>query len=143
MTSLIDKLFLKEQFESKETIENLKLKLEKNDKLDFDIYWMSNNKFKISPKFAFGGDDIIGYGIMIEKENSSTLIQLTTKLPIVQSIWIFFVFIIFGYSILNLEWFPIWAYFVPFVGFLWFWFIYRYQEQLLFDDFKQVLLSKK
>lgn len=146
---MIDQILLKDSCEFNGTISELKEKIRLKREREFDLEWIDQNEFKFSSNFSLGTlivdgfseatDGIKGYGKISETGNGNTRIELNTKMRIELYFALFvFVFIFFcGY--MAGENFPVWIYLLLPVSLLWFWFIFRVQEKLLFKKFKNYI----
>lgn len=149
MKDLIDKTLLKESIEYNGSISELKEQIRFKKERKFKLEWISNKEFKVISKISIGTiiidlnpgyfDGIKGYGKLTELNNDKTEVKLTTKLRIeMYFVGILFVIflLVFFFSDENM---PIWTLFLFPVTIIWFWFIYRFQEKLLFEKVRKYI----
>ncbi|MEM6963978.1 MAG: hypothetical protein AAF573_04365 [Bacteroidota bacterium] len=150
MEGIIDKLLLKDKIEYQGSFEELKKRLNDSKNRKYRVEWISDKEFKFLSNWSLGTmivnglpgavDGIKGYGTIKDlKENNKIEIQLKTKVRIemyfITGIFVFF----FVVGILSKEKFPIWIYFLLPIFLIWFWGVYRIQENSLFKKVKQHL----
>lgn len=153
MNEIIEKVLLKEAIEFNGSNTDLKEKLRTVKDRKFNLEWISESEFKISSKIFIGTlimvsnpeyfKGIKGYGKLTELENGRIKIELKTKLRIE----FYFLAIIPLLSIIitffNDKEISLWSIFLlPFI-LLWFWFIYRFQEKVLFRNFINYITIEK
>lgn len=151
MKSLVEKTLLKESFEFKGSLSELKEHIRFNRERKFRLDWVSDTEFKFLAKVSVGTmmlyynpksiDGIKGYAKLTEMENGKTKIEMRTKLRVEMYIigFLFLLFLsIFLFSNKNL---PFWILFLFPVMAFWFWFVYRFQEKRLFEKVKQYLIK--
>lgn len=149
MKSLVEKTLLKESFEFKGSLSELKEHIRFKRERKFRLDWISDTEFKFLAKVSVGTimlnynpgsiDGIKGYAKLTELDCGKTKIELTTKLRVeiyIIGFLIVLFLLIFLFSNENL---PFWVLFLFPVMILWFWFVYRFQEKLLFENVKQYL----
>jgi hypothetical protein len=152
MKEIIEKILLKESIEFNGSISELKEQIRFKKERKFSLDWFSENEFKALSKFSLGTliidgfpgatDGIKAYGKLTELTNGKTKIELRTKLRIelyfVSIIPILAITVVF----LTGKEIPLWSIFLfPFIV-LWFWFIYRLQEKLLFGKIKKYISTE-
>ena len=148
MEEIIEKILLKDKIEYQGSIEELKKKLNDSKNRKYKVEWISNKEFKFLSNWSLGTmivnglpgtvDGIKGYGIIEEKkENNKLEIQLKTKIRIEMYFIIGIFLIFFVVAIFSEEKFPNWIYFLLPIFLIWFWGVYRIQENLLFKKVKQ------
>ncbi|MHC0440062.1 hypothetical protein [Flavobacterium sp. 3-210] len=146
MKELIEKLLLKESIEFNGSIAELKEKIQIGTDRKFRFEWISENDFKILSKISLGTfilnsnpgyfEGIKGFGKLTELKNGKTKIDLNTKLRVELYFAAILPTLTFIVSFLSGNKTPFWSVFlIPVVVVLWFWFIYRCQEEMLFRKF--------
>ncbi len=152
MKKLIEKVLLNESIEFNGSIAELKEKIQIETERKFKFEWISENDFKILSKISVGTlifnsdseyfEGIKGFGKLTELKNGKTKIDLNTKLRFE----IYFIVIVpilaIIISFLNDQKIPLRSIFLlPFI-ILWFWFIYRFQEKILFRKFRNYIKTE-
>lgn len=152
MKKLIEKVLLNESIEFNGSIGELKEKIQIETERKFKFEWISENDFKILSKISVGTlifnsdseyfEGIKGFGKLTELKNGKTKIDLNTKLRFE----IYFIVIVpilaIIISFLNDQKIPLRSIFLlPFI-ILWFWFIYRFQEKILFRKFRNYIKTE-
>ena len=149
MINLIDKILLKDFVEFKGSIVELKERIRYKKERNFKLEWISESEFKVLSKLSLGTlildsnpncfDGIKGYGKLIELENGNTKIDLKTKIRIE----LYFVTVIpllaIIVSFLSNKEVPLWSILLYPIIILWFWFVYRFQEKILFNKVKKYI----
>ena len=149
MIALIEKTLLKESIEFEGSIAELKEQIRFKEEREFKLDWISDNEFKFLSKISIGTimlnyssgyfDGIKGYAKLIELNNGKTKIELNTKLRVeiyfIGILSIVFL-LVFLFSTENI---PIWTLFLFPITIMWFWFVYRFQEKLLFKKVRKYL----
>jgi hypothetical protein len=151
MYQILDKFLLKDKIEYKGSVEDLKKKINESRGRKYDVEWISHSEFKVLAKWSVGTlmvdyklgavDGIKGYGTIDGKENNKIEIHLTTKLRF-ELYFILGIFVSFFIGVIFIkEIFPIWIYALFSICLIWFWWVLRIQENLLFKKVKQHLLG--
>tara|TARA_B100000949_G_C13969566_1_gene320485 strand:- start:62 stop:520 length:459 start_codon:yes stop_codon:yes gene_type:complete len=152
MNELLKPFLLNDEFIFNGTIDQLNEKIRFQNNKKFRTDWIQYNEFKFFSKWSFGTlvitgipnafDGIKGYANLQQIGENKTKVELRTKVRI--ELYIFLVFIIFicviGF-IADSD-FPSWILILIPSGLLWFWFVYRVQERILFNQLKNYLVSK-
>lgn len=143
MDEIFENLLLKRIIEYNGSVDELKEKIRFKREKKFNFEWISNNEFKFSSKLSIGTiildfnpkyfDGIKGYGELINLNNEKSKIVLKTKMRI--ELYIFAILsLLFPFIyVFSDEILPIWILFVLPFTLVWFWFVYRFQEKILFD----------
>ena len=151
MSKFLSLLVLRDSFIFNGTIKELNEKLYLDNGRRFRIEWTGYNSFKFFAKLSLGtlivsgmpsaAEGIKGFAELKEVENNTTQIHLKTKVRIELYFFlsIFIVFYIIGLASEGKipDWFPL---ILP-CGLLWFWFVYRIQENILFASLKNYLIK--
>lgn len=152
MKELTEKALLKESIEFNGSINELKEKIRIDTERKFKLEWISENEFTILSKISLGTfilisnpkyfDGIKGFGKLTELKSGKTQIDLNTKLRVE----LYFIAIIPIITILitflsGKEVPPLSVFLLPFI-LLWFWFIYRFQEKILFSKFRDYIKAE-
>lgn len=149
MKDLIGKTLLNDSIEFNGSISDIKEYIRFKRDRKFKLEWISENEFKVISKTSLGTiildsnpeyfDGIKGYGKLTELNNGKTKIDLSTKFRIE----LYFVGILpilaIIVSFIRGKEIPLWSVFLIPIIILWFWFIYRFQEKLLFGKVKNYL----
>ncbi|KOP40287.1 MULTISPECIES: hypothetical protein [unclassified Flavobacterium] len=149
MKKLIEKILLKESIEFNGSITELKEKIQIVTERKFKFEWISENDFKILSKISVGTfilnsnpgyfEGIRGFGKLTELKNGKTIIDLNTKLRVELYFAGILPTLTFIVSFLSSDKTPLWSFFLIPVVVLWFWFIYRCQEEILFRKFRNYI----
>lgn len=137
---IIGNILLNEIIEFNISSDELKKRINDTKSRKFDVKWVSDNEFKFYSEWAIGtinGISIKGNAIINEKkENNKIEVHLNTNLrPEILFCIGLYLFIFIVATIDNTR-IPIWFYFLSLVTVLWFWWIFRFQENHLFDKVK-------
>lgn len=139
MKNLFEEMLLKEKIEFKGSVEQLEAKLNVKESRRFGIKWIANGEFVFFANLSVGisrGNRIQGYGHLQEVANEKILITLTTSIrPEMYFIAGGSIFVLIA-SFFTEEKFPVWAYSLLPFSLIWFWFVYRFQEKMLFTKVK-------
>lgn len=146
----LNKILLKDEIEFRGSIEELKKRLNEPKGRKYDIEWISNYEFKFLSKWSIGTmmlkglpdaiDGIKGYGKI--KLDDKIKIYLTTKIRIEIYIIIAFFILTFVVSIFSNGKIPMWIHLLFPIFLIWFWGVYRIQENKLFNTVKKHLLNQ-
>ncbi|WP_109853421.1 hypothetical protein [Aquimarina sp. AU58] len=147
MDKIVSLIILKSEFEFNGSQEELTEKINSNKKINFE--WFNDNEFKFLSKFSIGTlmvtgfnqyiDGIMGYAKLTELDSDRTKVELKTKVRI--ELYIFVGFITLFYIIFSVsgeDFFDLKPWYLPLI-LIWFWFVYRVQEKILFYMFKKHL----
>ena len=140
---VIDKILLHEVFEYRGSIKELKERINNSKSRKYDVEWISGYEFKFHAKWAVGtfeGIGIFGYATLNEnKVNNKVKVTLKTNLR--HEIYLCFgIFVlIFSVAFFEGESLPFWVYLLFPITIMWFWWVFRFQENYLFDRVKQHL----
>lgn len=149
MKDLIDKTLLRESIEFNGSISKLKEQIRMKRERKFKLDWISDDEFKFLAKVTIGTimmkyklgffDGIKGYAKLTELNNGNTKIELSTKLRVemyVIGILSIIFPLVFIFSNENI---PIWTLFLFPIAIIWFWFVYRFQEKILFEKVRKYI----
>ncbi|WP_318344807.1 hypothetical protein [Flagellimonas baculiformis] len=149
MNGLLKKITLKKEFLFDGSIEELNEKLRIQNNQKFRVKWIDYKSFKFLAKFSIGTlifrytpsiiEGIKGYADLDEMETGKVKVTLSTKVRI--ELYIFLVIIIVGFiaALFVNKNIPIGlSLFTPIV-LIWFWFVYRVQEKILFKKVETYL----
>ncbi len=149
LKDLIEKTYLKESIEFRGSASELKKRIRLKKERKFDLEWLSDNEFKVLSKFSIGTimlnnhpgffDGIKGYGTLTELSNGNTQINLTTKLRVEMYFTGIISIIFILVFIFSDEKVPSWLYFIFPIMIIWFWFVYRFQEKILFKKVRNYI----
>jgi hypothetical protein len=149
MKGVLSRIILKDEFLFNGTVEQLEEKLRFQNNQKFRIEWVDYQSFKFLSNFSLGtmmvkfnpgfADGIKGYAQLIETESSKTKVSLRTKIRIELYFFLAVMLIAIIAVLVSEEVFPLWMLWLTPLGLLWFWFVYRMQEQILFSKLKNYL----
>ncbi len=153
MKEIFSWITLRDEFVFEGSLEALNEKLRFQNNKKFRVEWTNAHQFKFLAKFSFGTmavfgfpnivDGIKGYASLAEKTESKVEVKLKTKVRIelIVSGVLFLLLTLFGY--IKKEVFLLNNHYIFLVALIWFWFVYRVQEQLLFNKLKKYLQTQK
>ncbi|SFR82797.1 hypothetical protein [Maribacter stanieri] len=153
MEKFLDPILLKEEFIFNGTIDELNEKIHLNNDKKFRTKWSEYNRFEFFAKWSLGTlifrgfptavDGIKGFAELTRKGEYKTHVLLKTKVRIE---FYFFLIILTTMCVAGLATqsdFPIYLLLLIPFGLLWFWFIYRVQEKMLFRKLRKYLNEEK
>ena len=151
MNKFLSAILLTDDFIFNGTIKELNEKIRFDNNKKFRTEWTDYNKFKFISKWSLGTliirgfpnavEGIKGFAELKEIGENKTQVALTTKVRV--EFYFFLAMFLFFYILGFLsdtempEWLPL---LIP-IGFVWFWFVYRVQEKLLFSKLKKYLMD--
>lgn len=149
MNQVFSWIVLKDEFFFNGTIEQLEEKLRFQNNQNFRVEWIDYQSFKFLSNFSVGtimvkfnpgfADGIKGYANLIETESGKTKVSLKTKIRIELYFFLAVMVIATIAASASEEVFLTWALWLTPFGLLWFWFVYRIQERILFNKLKSYL----
>ncbi len=149
MNKLQSRLVLKEEFLFNGTVELLREKLRFQNDKKFRVDWIDHQSFKFLSNFSIGTlmvnynqgvvEGIKGYAHLSETASGKIKVLLRTKIRI-ELYFVLAAMVIATIAAFVLkEEFPIWMLWLTPVSLFWLWFVYRMQEQILFNKLKNYL----
>ncbi|MEP0212484.1 MAG: hypothetical protein ABJD66_04685 [Cellulophaga sp.] len=152
MNKLLESTLLKDEFIFNGTIDHVNEKIRFNNNKKFRTEWTEYNKFKFLSKWSLGTlyvtgfpnavEGIKGFAELKKIGETKTKVELKTKVRIELY---FFLILMISISVIGLitqSDFPSWILLLIPFGLLWFWFVYRVQEKILFNKLKNYLTEK-
>jgi len=149
MNELLDPILLKDEFIFNGTIDQLNEKIRLNYNKKFSTEWSEDNKFKFVSNWSIGTlmvrgfpnavEGIKGYAKLKKIDNNKTKVELKTKVRIELYVFLIIMTIIIPIGFIFEKDFPNWMILLLPAGILWFWFVYRVQEKMLFGKLKKYL----
>lgn len=149
MNKVFPWIVLKDVFFFNGTIEQLEEKLRFQNNQKFRVEWIDYQSFKFLSNFSVGtimvkfnpgfADGIKGYANLIETESGKTKVSLRTKIRIELYFFLAVMVIAIIAALASEEVFLTRALWLTPFGLLWFWFVYRIQERILFNKLKSYL----
>ncbi|BFP40581.1 hypothetical protein FGF1_14260 [Flavobacteriaceae bacterium GF1] len=149
MKGVLSRIILKEEFLFDGTVEQLGEKLRFQNNKKFRVEWIDHQSFKFLSNFSLGTlminnnpgvvEGIKGYARLSETAYGKIKISLTTKVRIELYFFLAAMVIAIIAVLGSKDNFPIWMIWLTPLGLLWFWFVYRMQEQILFNKLKNYL----
>lgn len=152
MTKFLSPILLKDEFVFNGTIDELNEKIRLNNHKKFRTEWLKYDKFKFFSNLSLGTlqlrgfqglvEGIKGVADLTEINGNRTKVEMTTKVRIELYFFLTVLLIICTVGFATQTDFPIWLFlFVP-LTLLWFWFVNRVQEKILFANLKKYLMEK-
>lgn len=149
MNKLLEPILLKEEFLFNGTIDKLNEKIRLHNNKKFKTEWLEYNKFKFFSKWSIGTlyvrgfpsavDGIGGFAELKRIGENKTHVALKTKVRIELYFFLVVLTIICIVGIATQSDFPIWILLLIPAGLLWFWFVYRVQEKILFKKLRNYI----
>ena len=149
MNGFLEPIILKEEFIFNGTINELNERIRLNNDKKFRTKWSESNKFEFFAKWSLGTlmfrgfptavDGIKGFAELKLIGENKTRVLLKTKVRIELYIFLVILTIMCVAGLATQSDFPIWLLLLIPFGLLWFWFVYRIQEKMLFKKLREYL----
>ncbi len=151
MDEFLTPILLKEEFVFDGTIEQLNEKIRLNNNKKFKTEWSEYNRFKFTAKWSLGTliidgfpkatDGIGGFAELKKISDIKTKVELRTKIRSELYFVIILVPLVYIVAIVSKQEFSNWTLLYFPLILLWFWFVYRVQEKMLFKKVKDYLTN--
>ena len=152
MNELLEPILLKDEFVFNGTIDQLNEKIRLDNHSKFRTEWSEYNRFKFFAKWSLGTltvrgfpgtvEGIKGFAELKKIGENRTKVELRTEVRIELYFFLIILTFICVVGLATQTDFPLWILVLIPVGLLWFWFVYRVQEKMLFGKMKKYLTGK-
>ena len=149
MTKLLEPILLKEIFFFNGSIDQLNEKIRLHNDKKFRTEWSEYDKFKFVAHWSFGIlslrgfpsriDGIRGFAELSEFGENQTKVELKTEVRIELYFFLIISTLLCVIGLATQEDFPLGLFFIIPFGLLWFWFVYRMQEKVLFEKLRNYI----
>ena len=149
MKGVLSRIILKDEFHFDGTVEQLGEKLRFQNNKKFRVEWIDHQSFKFLSNFSLGTlmvnnnpgvvEGIKGYAQLSQMASGKIKVSLTTKVRIELYFFLAVMLIAIIAILVSKDSFPTWMIWFTPLGLLWFWFVYRMQEHILFNKLKNYL----
>ena len=149
MNGFLEPILLKEEFIFNGNIDELNERIRLNNNKKFRTKWSKPNRFVFFAKWSLGTlnfrgfptavDGIKGFAELERIGESKTQVLMKTKVRIELYFFLVILSVICVAGLTTQSDFPIWILLLIPVGLLWFWFVYRVQEKMLFKKLREYL----
>ncbi|MFD2588771.1 hypothetical protein ACFSQJ_17730 [Croceitalea marina] len=151
MNEYLSPILLKDELVFNGTIDQLNEKIRLDNNKNFRTVWIEYNKFKFIANWSLGtlivrgfpkaADGIKGYAELKKIGENKTKVVLRTEVRIeLYLILIILAIVTIGNLIIGQE-FPVLIFLLVLAFTIWFWFVYRLQEKILFNKLKKYLTN--
>ena len=152
MNGFLEPILLKEEFIFNGTIDELNERIRLNNDKKFRTKWSEYNRFEFFAKWSLGTlmfrgfptavDGIKGFAELKRIGENKTHVLLKTKVRIELYFFLIILTIMCVAGLATQSDFPIWLLLLIPFGLLWFWFVYRIQEKMLFKKLREYLADE-
>jgi hypothetical protein len=149
MNEFLEPILLKEEFIYNGTVEELNEQIRLNNNKKFRTKWSESNRFEFFAKWSLGTlffrgfptavDGIKGFAELKNIDGNKTQVHLKTKVRFELYFFLIILCIMCIAGLITQPDFPIWLLLLIPFGVIWFWFVYRVQEKMLFKKLREYL----